>query len=231
MKKVVLLGLVFVVSATSFSSAQIFRRFRRNTQCCTTQQNCNSCNSNVEQVSYVTPADSSIVNDDASVVQPISSVDNGSTIISSGDSYTATSNDNAVVSYSASPAISQSSSYVPSSATTSYSMPNTYSNDVSSMLAVVNQKRRQAGLYELQMDPSLTSTAQRKASYRASRRMTGHDGSSRGYARVEGVGYSYGSNPSSAFNTCYLYSTGYRYAGAAMARDSSGRTYYTLLLR
>ena len=99
-------------------------------------------------------------------------------------------------------------------------------------LAVVNQKRQQAGLYPFQYDPTLTSVAQQKSMNRASRRMTGHDGLPKGGARVEGVGYAYGSqNLMGRFHTCYLYSRGYRSAGAAVAYDGSGRAYYTLLLR
>lgn len=101
----------------------------------------------------------------------------------------------------------------------------------SSVLMIVNNKRRNRGLPALAFDPTLTSVAQRKSQNRASRRNTGHDGSHRGGARVEGVGYAYGGNLPAKFSTCYLYSTGYRYAGAAIAYDRSGRAYYTLLLR
>ena len=113
--------------------------------------------------------------------------------------------------------------------TVSYNAAPTGMNNV---LAIVNRKRRRAGLYELQFDPSLMSVAQQKSMIRANRRITGHDGSHKGGAAVEGVGYAHGySDLNSQFNTCYLYSTGYRRAGAAIAYDNSGRAYYTLLLR
>lgn len=99
-------------------------------------------------------------------------------------------------------------------------------------LSVVNQKRRQAGLYPFQFDPVLSSVAQQKSMTRASRRITGHDGLPKGGAAVEGVGNAYGyHNLLGRFHTCYLYSRGYRSAGAAVAFDGSGRAYYTLLLR
>ena len=99
-------------------------------------------------------------------------------------------------------------------------------------LSIVNRKRRRAGLYDLQFDPTLTEVAQRKSNIRASRRITGHEGSYKGGARAEGVGHASGySDLYSRFNTCYLYSRGYHYAGAAVSFDSGGRAYYTLLLR
>ncbi len=99
------------------------------------------------------------------------------------------------------------------------------------LLSVINQKRRRSGLRPLMLDPQLSQIAQNKSSNRARRRITGHDGSSRGGARVEGVGYAYGGNLTQRFNTCYMYSNGYTYAGAGIAYDNSGRAYYTLLLR
>lgn len=100
------------------------------------------------------------------------------------------------------------------------------------VLFVVNQRRRAAGLTELMADPQLMTVAQSKSQNRAQRRITGHDGSHRGGAAVEGVGYSMGGGDlTHRFSTCYLYSTGYRYAGAGIAYDNSGRAYYTLLLR
>ena len=54
------------------------------------------------------------------------------------------------------------------------------------MLSIVNNKRRRAGLYDFQFDPSLTEVAQRKSNIRASRRITGHEGSHKGGARAEG---------------------------------------------
>jgi uncharacterized protein YkwD len=106
------------------------------------------------------------------------------------------------------------------------------SGSLASIVSVVNQKRARAGLSALRYDPSLMSVAQRKSYYRASRGITGHDGSSMGGARVEGVGWGTGSQGgSNGFNTCYLYSNGYSTCGAAVAYDNSGRAYYTLLLR
>ncbi|MEM7312855.1 MAG: CAP domain-containing protein [Planctomycetota bacterium] len=108
----------------------------------------------------------------------------------------------------------------------------TPSGSFSSILSVVNQKRARAGLPALRYDPTLTSVAQRKSYYRASRRITGHDGTNMGGARVEGVGWGMGNQGgSNGFNTCYLYSNGYSSCGAAIAYDNSGRAYYTLLLR
>ncbi len=99
-------------------------------------------------------------------------------------------------------------------------------------LAVINQRRRSAGLSELLPDPQLMAVAQTKSQLRANRRMTGHDGSHRGGAAVEGVGFAMGGGDlTGRFSTCYLYSSGYRYAGAGVAYDGSGRAYYTLLLR
>jgi len=124
--------------------------------------------------------------------------------------------------------------YAPSSSfsSTSFAMAQPFvSNGGGQALSIVNQKRARRGLPALAFDGTLTSVAQRKSQHRANRRMTGHDGSHRGGARVEGVGYAYGGNLPSRFSTCYLYSTGYRYAGAAIAYDTGGRAYYTLLLR
>ena len=99
------------------------------------------------------------------------------------------------------------------------------------LLSVVNQKRRRSGLSALMFDGELSRIAQNKSNIRANRRITGHEGSGRGRARVEGVGYAYGGNLTQRFNTCYLYANGYSHAGAAIAYDNSGRAYYTLLLR
>ncbi len=97
-------------------------------------------------------------------------------------------------------------------------------NNVSDALAIVNRKRSRRGLPALQYDSVLTSVAQQKSANRASRRITGHDNLPKGGARVEGVGYAYGRQDlPSQFNTCYLYSTGYRRAGAAISYDGSGR--------
>ena len=99
-------------------------------------------------------------------------------------------------------------------------------------LAIVNQKRSRRGLYPLNFDPQLTAAAQFKSHNRASRRITGHDGTSMCGARTEGVGYASGqSNLAGRFQTCHLYTTSYRNAGAGIAYDSCGRAYYTLLLR
>lgn len=117
-----------------------------------------------------------------------------------------------------------------------YASPVSYSAPVADaggggILDVVNQKRRRSGLSALAYDAELTRIAKNKSDIRANRRMTGHDGSSYGSARVEGVGYAYGGNLTNRFNTCYLYANGYRSAGAAISYDNSGRAYYTLLLR
>jgi hypothetical protein len=106
------------------------------------------------------------------------------------------------------------------------------SGGMDEVLTIVNRKRMRAGLYALQMDPSLMMVARQKSMNRANRRITGHDNLPKGGASVEGVGYAHGySDLGSQFNTCYLYSTGYRRAGAAISYDGSGRAYYTLLLR
>ncbi len=184
-------------------------------------QHCPKCGRTI--VTY--PTETVISSVPSQVGSPISTSASGEVIISSGPVETVTST-NPVVSSTGAPmqTVSYASS-VPSTGTVSYAP---YSN----ALTVVNQKRRRAGLRELIMDPVLTATAQRKSAYRSARRITGHDGSSKAGARVEGVGYAYGQgNSLERFNTCYLYSNGYTYAGAAVAHDSSGRAYYTLLLR
>ncbi len=105
-------------------------------------------------------------------------------------------------------------------------------SDQMRVLSVVNRKRQRSGLSPLRFDPSLASVAQRKSYYRASRGMTGHDGSNMGGASVEGVGFSYGqADPVEGFNTCYLYSNGYQSCGCAVSYDANNRAYYTLLLR
>jgi uncharacterized protein YkwD len=107
----------------------------------------------------------------------------------------------------------------------------TRSGSVMGALAIVNQRRATRGLYALSYDPSLAAAAQRKSQNRASRRNSGHDGSSSG-ARAEGVGFaSGGGDLARRFNTCHLYSSGYRSAGAAVAYDGRGAAYFTLLLR
>ena len=106
------------------------------------------------------------------------------------------------------------------------------SSDQMNVLMVVNEKRRRSGLAPLMFDAALANVAQRKSNLRANRGITGHDGSNMGGASVEGVGYSYGqANPVQGFNTCYLYSNGYRSAGCAVSYDANRRAYYTLLLR
>ena len=111
----------------------------------------------------------------------------------------------------------------------------TYENansDQMRVLSVVNRKRQRSGLAPLVFDANLASVAQRKSYYRASRGMTGHDGTNMGGASVEGVGFSYGqADPVEGFNTCYLYSNGYQRCGCAISYDANNRAYYTLLLR
>ena len=125
------------------------------------------------------------------------------------------------------------SSEVISGTTSSYASPVQYGAPMGggSILDVVNSKRARAGLPALSFDAGLTQIAQSKSNIRANRGITGHDSSSRGHARVEGVGYAYGGNLTQRFNTCYLYSNGFSHAGAAIAYDRSGRAFYTLLLR
>ena len=113
-----------------------------------------------------------------------------------------------------------------------YSQQYSSQGSVHDALAIVNQRRAARGLYPLSFDPTLASTAQYKSQARANRRMSGHDGSNKAGAMAEGVGYAYGSgNLNNRFQTCHLYSTGYRSAGAAIAYDSRGAAYFTLLLR
>ena len=185
-------------------------------------QQCPKCGRTV--VTY--PTETVISSVPTQVESPTSSTATGEVIINSGPVETVTY-PNSVVSSNGVVAqtVSYASSYPPAAGTVS----NAAYSDV---LTVVNQKRRRSGLRELIMDPVLTAAAQRKSSYRSARRITGHDGSSKAGARVEGVGYAYGQgNSLQRFNTCYLYSNGYTYAGAAVAHDASGRAYYTLLLR
>lgn len=101
-----------------------------------------------------------------------------------------------------------------------------------SPLDIVNSKRAQRGLYPLAYDGTLTARAIQKSNHRAHYHITGHDRSNMAGARVEGVGHSYGyRDPAQAFTSCYLYSSGFRSAGAAISYDRSGRAYYTLLLK
>lgn len=132
--------------------------------------------------------------------------------------------------YYAAPTMTQNAQNV---GTVSYSSPvnSGVIGASSGILDIVNQKRRRSGLSALQLDVGLEQIAQSKSNIRANRRITGHDNSHRGNARVEGVGHAYGGNLSQRFNTCYLYSNGFSHAGAAIAYDNSGQAYYTLLLR
>lgn len=93
-------------------------------------------------------------------------------------------------------------------------------------LANLNARRARVGLFALAEDPSLTMLAVSKSNHRASRRITGHDGSGFPGARGEGVGWGSGE-----FHTCYWDTRSHRVAGAATAYDTAGRPYHTLLVR
>lgn len=90
----------------------------------------------------------------------------------------------------------------------------------------VNQIRARSGLPQLAADPQLMALAQQKAQTMASRGITGHPGGSLGTARGEGVGWS----SNNQFSTCFLYSGGFRAAGAATVRGASGY-HHVLLVR
>ncbi|MEQ8208895.1 MAG: CAP domain-containing protein [Lacipirellulaceae bacterium] len=90
----------------------------------------------------------------------------------------------------------------------------------------VNQIRARSGLPQLAADPQLMALAQQKAHAMASRGITGHPGGSLGTARAEGVGWS----SNNQFRTCFLYSGGFRAAGAATVRGPNGY-HHVLLVR
>lgn len=107
---------------------------------------------------------------------------------------------------------------------------------IAAALDQVNAKRASMGLYPLQLDMACQAQAERESVERAQRGVTGHlrNGCSPGSA--EGVGYRGGSDPyGQQFLTCFHaprdYTRRYKRAGAAVATNGRGRTYYTLILR
>lgn len=92
-------------------------------------------------------------------------------------------------------------------------------------IAEVNSIRARRGLPPFVEDPSLSAVAYQKASIQANRGAMGHPGGSMGGARFEGVGMG------REFTSCYLYSTGGQYAGAASVPGRNGQRYHCLLVR
>lgn len=107
---------------------------------------------------------------------------------------------------------------------------------IAACLEQVNAKRASMGLYPLTMDPACQAQAERESVERAQRGVTGHLRNGCSPGRAEGVGYRGGSDPyGQQFLTCFHaprdYTRRYRDAGAAVATDGRGRTYYTLILK
>ena len=94
-----------------------------------------------------------------------------------------------------------------------------------SPIAEVNAIRARRGLFPFIEDRALSGVAYRKASIQANRGAMGHPGGSMGGARYEGVGMG------ARFTSCYLFSSGGRYAGAASVRSSNGQRYHCLLVK
>lgn len=107
---------------------------------------------------------------------------------------------------------------------------------IAACLDQVNAKRAAMGLYPLTMDPACQAQAERESVERAQRGVTGHLRNGCSPGRAEGVGYRGGSDPyGRQFLTCFHaprdYTRRHRYAGAAVATNGRGRTYYTLILK
>lgn len=107
---------------------------------------------------------------------------------------------------------------------------------IAACLDQVNNVRAARGLHRLTMDPACQAQAERESIARAKRGVTGHlrNGCSPGNA--EGVGYRGGNDQyGRQFLTCFHapgdYTRRHRYAGAAVATDGRGRTYYTFILK
>lgn len=107
---------------------------------------------------------------------------------------------------------------------------------IAACLDKVNEKRASMGLYPLAMDPACQAQAERESVERSQRGVTGHlrNGCSPGSA--EGVGYRGGSDPyGQQFLTCFHaprdYTRRYKRAGAAVATNGRGHSYYTLILK
>lgn len=96
---------------------------------------------------------------------------------------------------------------------------------VNAALAELNSIRARRGLRAFIEDPSLTAVALHKASIQARRGVMYHPGGSMGGARYEGVGMG------PWFTTCYQYATHATYAGAASVTGANGQRFHCLLLR
>lgn len=110
------------------------------------------------------------------------------------------------------------------------------SQTIAACLDQVNAKRASMGLYPLQLNLACQAQAERESVERARRRITGHLRNGCSPGRAEGVGYRGGSDPyGQQFLTCFHaprdYTRRHQEAGAAVATDGRGRTYYTLILR
>lgn len=107
---------------------------------------------------------------------------------------------------------------------------------IAACLDQVNAKRASMGLYPLTVDPACQAQAERESVERAQRRVTGHLRNGCWPGSAEGVGYRGGSDPyGRQFLTCFHaprdYTRRHKKAGAAVATDGRGRTYYTLILK
>ena len=124
------------------------------------------------------------------------------------------------------------------------------SQTIAACLDQVNAKRASLGLYPLQLDMACQAQAERESVERAQRGITGHLRNGCAPGSAEGVGMRGGSDPyGQQFLTCFHspkkkrargffrggvggddYTRTYTRAGAAVATDGSGTTYYTLIL-
>lgn len=110
------------------------------------------------------------------------------------------------------------------------------SQTIAACLDQVNAKRASLGLYPLQLDVACQAQAERESVERAQRRITGHLRNGCRPGSAEGVGYRGNSDPyGQQFLTCFHaprdYTRRYRYAGAAVATNARGTTFYTLILK
>lgn len=107
---------------------------------------------------------------------------------------------------------------------------------IAACLDQVNAKRASLGLYPLELDHACQAQAERESVERAQRGITGHLRNGCSPGRAEGVGYRGGSDPyGQQFLTCFHaprdYTRRHKSAGAAVATNGRGRTFYTLILR
>lgn len=114
--------------------------------------------------------------------------------------------------------------------------PLAWSQSYANALPEVNRVRAARGLFPLLPDPRLQRAAEWKATYMASRRLSGHPLRGCWPGRAEGTGNTSGRDPyGRRFLSCMHspgdYTRRHRYAGAAAAVSPRGGTYYVLILR